>query len=90
VCKAPGATLAPPSFQSYLAFTLPILSTGSGFLIPTRENSGPAYFNYYSYYFFPEATPQRSPNLARSLTFPRRKGGVDTSARLCFCVPTRS
>jgi hypothetical protein len=39
---------------------------------------------------FPEVTPQRSPNLASSLTFPRRKGGVNTSARLCFCVPTRS
>jgi hypothetical protein len=30
VCKAPDATLAPPSFQSHLAFNLPILSTGSG------------------------------------------------------------
>jgi hypothetical protein len=30
VCKAPGATLAPPSFQSYLAFSLPMLSTGFG------------------------------------------------------------
>jgi hypothetical protein len=29
VCKAPGATLAPPSFQSHLLFSLPMLSTGS-------------------------------------------------------------
>jgi hypothetical protein len=36
--------------------------------------------------FFPEATPQRSPNLAGSLPFPQPKGGVNTSsARLCFC-----
>ena len=42
VCKAPGATLAPPSFQSHLDFSLPMLSTGSGFLRPTRENSARA------------------------------------------------
>jgi hypothetical protein len=47
VCKAPGAALAPPSFQSYLAFTLPMLSTGSCFLRPTRESSALAYFNKY-------------------------------------------
>jgi hypothetical protein len=46
VCKAPGATIAPPSFMSYLAFSLPMLSTGSGFFLPTRENSARAYFNY--------------------------------------------
>jgi hypothetical protein len=45
MCKAPGATLAPPNFQYYLAFTLPMLSTGYGFLRPTRENSARAYFN---------------------------------------------
>jgi hypothetical protein len=37
VCKAPGATLAPPSFQFHLAYSLPMLSTGSGCLKPTRE-----------------------------------------------------
>jgi hypothetical protein len=31
VCKAPGATFAPPSFQSHIAFSLPMLSTGYGF-----------------------------------------------------------
>jgi hypothetical protein len=45
VCKAPGATLAPPSFQSHIACILPMLSTGSGFLRPTREISARAYFN---------------------------------------------
>jgi hypothetical protein len=45
VCKAPGATLAPPSFQSHLAFSLPMLSTGSGCLKPTSENSARAYIN---------------------------------------------
>jgi hypothetical protein len=44
VCKAPGAALAPPSFQSNLAFSLPMLSTRSGFLRPSRENSPRAYF----------------------------------------------
>jgi hypothetical protein len=45
VCKAPGATLAPPIFQSHLAFSLPMFSTGSDCLKPTRENSARAYFN---------------------------------------------
>jgi hypothetical protein len=51
VCKAPGAALAPPSFESYLAFNLPMLSTESGFLRPTREISARAYFNQYCYFF---------------------------------------
>jgi hypothetical protein len=67
VCKAPGATLVPPSFQSLLAFSLLMLSTGSGCLKPTRENSARAYFNNYFYCFFPEATPPRSPNFAGSV-----------------------
>jgi hypothetical protein len=37
VCKAPGATLAPPSFQHDLAFSLPMLSTGFGCLKPTAK-----------------------------------------------------
>jgi hypothetical protein len=45
VFKAPGATLAPPSFLSYLAFNLQMLSTGPVFLKPPRENSGCEYFN---------------------------------------------
>jgi hypothetical protein len=45
LCKAPGATLAPHSFQSHLAFSLPMLSTGYGCLKPTSENSARAYFN---------------------------------------------
>jgi hypothetical protein len=45
VCKAPGATLAPPNFQSNLAFSLPMFSTGSYFFKPTRENSARTYFN---------------------------------------------
>jgi hypothetical protein len=45
VCKAPGATLAPPSSKSHLAFSLPMLSTGYGFIKLTRENSARAYFN---------------------------------------------
>jgi hypothetical protein len=53
MCKAPGATLAQPSFQSHLAFSLPMLSTGFGCLKPTRENSARAYFNQYCYCFFP-------------------------------------
>jgi hypothetical protein len=54
VCKAPGATLAPPSFQSHLAFSLPMLSTGSSCLkLPTRDNSARAYINQYYYCFFP-------------------------------------
>jgi hypothetical protein len=53
VCKALGAKLAPPSFQSHLACNLPMLSTGYSFLRSTRENSARAYFNYYCYCFFP-------------------------------------
>jgi hypothetical protein len=45
VCKAPGAPLVPLSFQSHLVFNLPMLSTGSGCLKPTRENSARAYLN---------------------------------------------
>jgi hypothetical protein len=45
VCKAPGATLSPPSFESHLAFSLLMLSTGFGCLKPTRENSARAYLN---------------------------------------------
>jgi hypothetical protein len=44
VCKALGATLAQPSFQSHLAFSLPMLSTGSSYLKPTREKLARAYF----------------------------------------------
>jgi hypothetical protein len=72
MCKAPGATLASPSFQSHLAFSLPMLSTGSGCLNPTREVR-PARTLICNILIFPEATQQRSPNLARSLTSPRRK-----------------
>jgi hypothetical protein len=59
VCKAPGAALAPPNFQSHLAFTLPMLSTGSGFIKPTREISarGPErMLQLVLLLFFPEAT----------------------------------
>jgi hypothetical protein len=45
VCKAPSATLAPPRYQSHLAFSLPMLSTGFGCLKPTREKSARAYFD---------------------------------------------
>jgi hypothetical protein len=60
VCKAPGVTLVPPRFQSHLAFSLPMLSTGIGCLKPTREDSARAYFNYYFSCFPDEATLQRS------------------------------
>jgi hypothetical protein len=45
VCKAPGATLAPPIFRSHLAFNLPMLSTRSDCLKQTCENSARAYFD---------------------------------------------
>jgi hypothetical protein len=91
VCKAPGATLAPPSFQSHLAFSLLMLSTGFGCLNrPARIRPVRTLISVLLL-FFPEATPQRSHNLAGCLPFPRRKGGVNTSsARICFCVSTRS
>jgi hypothetical protein len=67
-----------------------MLSTGSGCLKPTRENSAVRTL-ISTVIVFPEATPQRSPNLAGSLPFLRQKGGDNTSsARLRFCVPTRS
>jgi hypothetical protein len=37
VCKNPGATLAPPMFQSHPTHSLPMLSTGSGFLADSRK-----------------------------------------------------
>jgi hypothetical protein len=67
VCKATGATLAPPSFQSHLAFHQPTDVVGRIWLFQTDPRKfGPCVLKLVLLLFFPEATPQRSPNLTRS------------------------
>jgi hypothetical protein len=85
VCKASGATLAPPSFQPPQAFSLPILSTGYMYFFTDPRKFDPRVLKLVCYCFSSRQS-RRAHLTKRGSNLTHGKGGELTRASPVYAL----